>query len=98
MQQGRQLSDVKRDTSVRQVGRGFVNILSSKDEDKQKDILKQNKDAIQLTPEEQEMVKKIEGKAGKARFRCEYPAGGFGAHPRAGGSDSVRARKCLYTI
>jgi hypothetical protein len=67
MQQGRQLSDVKRDTTMRQVGRGLVSILHQKN-DKQKDILKQNKDAIQLTPEEQEVVKKIEGKAGKSGF------------------------------
>ncbi len=68
MQQGRQLTDVKRDTLLRQIGRGFLNIILKKDENKQKDILKQGKDAIQLTPEEQEVVKKIEGKAGKAGF------------------------------
>jgi hypothetical protein len=68
MQQGRQLTDVKRDTIIRQAGRGFLNIVLKKDGDKQKDILKQNKDAIQLTPEEQEVVKKIEGKAGKSGF------------------------------
>lgn len=68
MQQGRQLSDVKRDTLARQAGRGFANAILKKEEDKQKDILKQNKDAIQLTPEEQEVVKKIEAKAGKSGF------------------------------
>jgi hypothetical protein len=68
MQQGRQLADVKKDTLARQVGRGFANIVFKKEADKQKDILKQNKDAIQLTPEEQEVVKKIEGKSGKAGF------------------------------
>ena len=47
---------------------GFLNIVFKKNEDKQKDILKQNKDTIQLTPEEQEVVKKIEGKAGKSGF------------------------------
>ncbi|MCX6763107.1 MAG: hypothetical protein NT093_05055, partial [Candidatus Moranbacteria bacterium] len=67
MQQGRQLSDVKRDTVMRQVGRGLISVIRQK-EDKQKDILKQDKDVIQLTPEEQEVVKKIEGKAGKAGF------------------------------
>jgi len=67
MQQGRQLSDVKRDTIVRQIGRGLLSVLRQKT-DKQEDILKQNKDTIQLTPEEQEVVKKIEGKAGKAGF------------------------------
>jgi hypothetical protein len=67
MQQGRQLSDVKRDTIVRQIGRGLLSVFHQK-KDNQEDILKQNKDAIQLTPEEQEVVKKIEGKAGKAGF------------------------------
>ncbi|MCX6766282.1 MAG: type IV secretion system DNA-binding domain-containing protein [Candidatus Moranbacteria bacterium] len=67
MQQGRQLSDVKRDTIVRQVGRGLLSLFHQK-KDKQEDILKQNKDVIQLTPEEQEVVKKIEGKAGKSGF------------------------------
>jgi hypothetical protein len=68
MQQGRQLSDVKRDTMVRQAGRGFASLVFQKKEDQQKDILKQNKEMIQLTPEEQEVVKKIEGKAGKSGF------------------------------
>lgn len=67
MQQGRQLSDVKRDTIMRQIGRGLLSVLHQKN-DKQNDILKQNKDVIQLTPEEQEVVKKIEGKAGKSGF------------------------------
>ncbi|HUD08838.1 MAG TPA: DUF87 domain-containing protein, partial [Candidatus Saccharimonadales bacterium] len=67
MQQGRQLSDVKRDTIARQVGRGLLSVFHQK-KDKQEDILKQNKDVIQLTPEEQEVVKKIEGKAGKSGF------------------------------
>ena len=68
MQQGRQLIDVKRDTLLRQTGRGFLNIVLKKDDNKRNDILKQDKDVIQLTPEEQEVVKKIEGKAGKSGF------------------------------
>ncbi|MDD3487544.1 MAG: type IV secretion system DNA-binding domain-containing protein [Candidatus Moranbacteria bacterium] len=68
MQQGRQLKDVKKDTIVREAGRGLQSLILQKDKDSQKDILKQNKDAVQLTPEEQEVVKKIEGKAGKSGF------------------------------
>ncbi|HLM84064.1 MAG TPA: type IV secretion system DNA-binding domain-containing protein [Candidatus Bathyarchaeia archaeon] len=83
MQQGRQLSDVKRDTLVRQAGRGFLSVLRQKDS-KQKDILDQNKETIQLTPEEQEVVKKIEGKAGKAGFNLNIRLVASALHqPRA---------------
>ncbi len=68
MQQGRQLEDVKRDSIAREAGRAFSNIAFKKNENAQKDMLKQNKDTIQLTPEEQEVVKKIEGKSAKSGF------------------------------
>jgi hypothetical protein len=69
MQQGRRLADVKRDTPVRQFFRGFFNIIFKKGEDRPKDIFKPGKEAVQLTPEEQEVVKKIEGKSGKPGFK-----------------------------
>ena len=70
MQQGRRLSDVKSDTILRQSARGFSNIVFKKDDQKNKDIFKSEKDTIQLTPEEQEIVKKIEGKSGKPGFNA----------------------------
>jgi len=69
MQQGRRLGDVKRDTPVRQFFRGFFNVAFKKEENQPKDIFKPSKEAVQLTPEEQEVVKKIEGKANKPGFK-----------------------------
>lgn len=69
MQQGRRLEEVKWDTPARRLVRGFFNILFKKGDDRQKDIFKSGKDPIHLTPDEQEVVKKIEGKANKPGFR-----------------------------
>jgi hypothetical protein len=68
MQQGRRLADVKRDTPIRLFFRGFLNVIFKKEDDQKKDIFKSNKDQVQLTPEEQEIVKKIEGKSNKPGF------------------------------
>ncbi len=71
MQQGRRLEDVKRDTPLRLFFRGFSNVALKKSEDRTKgDIFRPNRDPVQLTPEEQEAVKKIEGKANKPGFRA----------------------------
>ena len=71
MQQGRQLSEVKSDTPAKELLRGFYKSALQKPEDrKQKDVFKPDKDPVQLTPEEQEVVKKIEGKANKPGFRA----------------------------
>jgi len=70
MQQGRQLSEVKRDTSTKQFLRGFYRFAFQRSDDqKQKDLFKPDKEPVQLTPEEQEVVKKIEGKANKPGFK-----------------------------
>ena len=68
MQQGRQLSDVKKDSFFRELFRGFFKIAVKKDDSQKKDILKSDKDPVQLTPEEQEIIKKIEGKSNKPGF------------------------------
>src|SRR4030042_4715524 len=69
MQQGRRLEEGKWETPARKFVRGFFTVIFKKGEDRQKDIFKPNKDPIQLTPDEQEVVKKIEGKANKPGFR-----------------------------
>lgn len=68
MQQGRRLLDVKKDNFVREFFRGFFRIVIKKNDNHQKDILKSGKDPVQLTPEEQEIIKKIEGKSNKPGF------------------------------
>jgi hypothetical protein len=68
MQQGRRLSDVKKDSFLREFLRGFFKIAIKKEDSQKKDILKSDKESVQLTPEEQEVVKKIEGKANKPGF------------------------------
>ena len=71
MQQGRQLSEVKRDTPTKQFLKGFYKFaLQGSDDQKQKDLFKPDKEPVQLTPEEQEVVKKIEGKANKPGFKA----------------------------
>lgn len=69
MQQGRRLEEVKWDTPIRRFIRGFFNVIFKKGQDQQKDIFKSNKDPINLTPEEQEVVKKIEAKSNKPGFK-----------------------------
>lgn len=65
MQQGKHLKDAYSPSMVQSiakgVGREFVSVLAPKDAPLQKE-------AIQLTPEEQEVMKAIEGKANKAGF------------------------------
>jgi hypothetical protein len=70
MQQGRRLADVKKDNFFREFFRGFYKLAVKKDDDQKKDILKSDKETVQLTPEEQEIVKKIEGKANKSGFQA----------------------------
>jgi hypothetical protein len=71
MQQGRQLSEVKSNGAITQFFRGAHKLIvdNKKDQQQQKDMFKSDKDPIQLTPEEQEVVKKIEGKANKPGFQ-----------------------------
>jgi len=71
MQQGRRLAEVKRDTMFRQFFRGFFRLAIQRSEDqKQKDPFKPNLDPVQLTPEEQENIKRIEAKANKPGFNA----------------------------
>ena len=66
---GGRLSDVKKDSFVREFLRGFFKVAIKKDENQKKDILKSDKEPVQLTPEEQEIIKKIEGKSNKPGFK-----------------------------
>lgn len=65
MQQGKQLKDAHSNSVAIELGKGVVQVIQNKPAEK---IL--NKDAVQLTPEEQELVKKIERKSSKAGFKA----------------------------
>ena len=76
MQQGKQLKDVQPNSVVKKaakdIGKGMAGALltSPNAARKDKDVNRQfEKDPIQLTPEEQELIKSIEGKANKTGFR-----------------------------
>ncbi len=69
MQQGRRFEDVKRDNFLREFFRGFYKIAVKKKDEQGRDILESDREKYQLTPEEQEIVKKVEGKANKPGFR-----------------------------
>ncbi|MFA5871648.1 MAG: type IV secretion system DNA-binding domain-containing protein [Parcubacteria group bacterium] len=70
MQQGRRLDEVKRDNAFRQFLRGLFGILTNKgDDQKNKNKYGPTGEPIQLTPEEQEVIKKVEAKANKPGFR-----------------------------
>jgi len=64
MQQGKQLKNAYSNSIAIELGRGMLQVVQNKPSDK---ILSQ--DAIQLTPEEQELVKRIEAKSSKAGFK-----------------------------
>lgn len=64
MQQGKQLKDAHPGSIAIELGKGMVQVVQNKPAEK---IL--NKNAVQLTPEEQELVKKIETKSNKAGFK-----------------------------
>lgn len=65
MQQGKQLKDAHTPSLALEIGKGIVKTMQNKP---QEEILK--KETVQLTPEEQELVKKIEMKSGKAGFKA----------------------------
>ncbi len=75
MQQGKQLKDARSGSLVKDAGRemgkglsqGVASVLYG-DEEKGRDSWRDDK-AVQLTPEEQELIKSIEGKSNKAGFR-----------------------------
>ncbi|EKE25478.1 MAG: hypothetical protein ACD_5C00143G0001 [uncultured bacterium] len=64
MQQGKQLKDAHSSSFALEIGKGIVQTVQNKP---QEEILR--KETVQLTPEEQELVKKIETKSGKAGFK-----------------------------
>ena len=64
MQQGKQLKNAYSNSIAIELGRGMLQVVQNKPSDK---ILSQ--DAIQLTPEEQELIKRIEAKSSKAGFK-----------------------------
>jgi hypothetical protein len=68
MQQGKRLKDVDRSLALK-VGAGFMNAASSAMATQKKDDpFKNDPKPVQLTPEEQELVKSIEMKASKTGF------------------------------
>jgi hypothetical protein len=64
MQQGKQLKDVHHSSFAMELGKGVVKVMQNKPSE---EIL--HMEAVQLTPEEQELVKKIESKSSKAGFK-----------------------------
>ncbi|MEI7890730.1 MAG: TraM recognition domain-containing protein [bacterium] len=64
MQQGKRLKDVQSNSFALDLGKGVVQALQNKPKEQ---IL--HKETVQLTPEEQELVKKIEAKSSKAGFK-----------------------------
>jgi len=72
MQQGKQLKDVHSNSVMSKInkgiGSGIMDVLSPKS-NKHEDNPYQDKGQIQLTPEEQELIKNIEGKSNKTGFK-----------------------------
>lgn len=64
MQQGKQLKDAHNKSLVLELGKGAVQVIRNKPEE---EMFKP--EAVQLTPEEQELLKKIETKSNKVGFR-----------------------------
>lgn len=64
MQQGKRLSDAKEQHFMMEVGREAINVFSSP----KKDDNIQQKEIVQLTPDEQELLKDIERKSSKTGF------------------------------
>lgn len=69
MQQGKQLKDVYSSSLVHSAAKGIGRELMSTLSASKKDDLPREKEIIQLTPEEQDVVKAIEGKSSKTGFR-----------------------------
>jgi len=64
MQQGKQLKDAHSNSVAIELGKGMVQMIQNKPNEQ---LMK--KEAVQLTPEEQELVKKIEGKSNRTGFK-----------------------------
>ncbi|NTW27072.1 MAG: type IV secretion system DNA-binding domain-containing protein [Candidatus Moranbacteria bacterium] len=63
MQQGKRLKDAHSSSFAMDLGKGVVQVMRNKPSEQ---IM--SREAVQLTPEEQELVKRIEAKSGKAGF------------------------------
>lgn len=72
MQQGKRLKDVYSHSVVKDIGKGVGKELTSVffGQNKKEDSYLKEKQPIQLTPEEQELIKSIENKANKTGFRA----------------------------
>ncbi len=64
MQQGKQLKDAHENSLTMELGRGAIQVIRNKPDSKPF-----KKEAVQLTPEEQELLKKIETKSNKPGFK-----------------------------
>ena len=71
MQQGKQLKDAHQNSVAIELGKGMVQVIQNKPNEQ---VMK--KEAIQLTPEEQELVKKIEAKSNRTGFN-KHKTGSF---------------------
>ncbi|EKE20075.1 MAG: hypothetical protein ACD_8C00057G0026 [uncultured bacterium] len=65
MQQGKQLKDAHSSSFAMDLGKGMVQVIQNKPSE---EIM--SKETVQLTPEEQELIKKIETKSSKAGFKA----------------------------
>jgi hypothetical protein len=65
MQQGKQLKDAHSSSLASDMGKGMLKMMQNKPSGE----VMTHKEAVQLTPEEQELVKKIETKSNKAGFK-----------------------------
>lgn len=65
MQQGKQLKDAHSSSFAMDLGKGMVQVIQNKPSE---EIM--SKATVQLTPEEQELIKKIESKSSKAGFKA----------------------------
>ena len=78
MQQGKQLKDAHTQSVLREIGKGvgkeMASHVSGLKNDKNKTSLQQEKKQIQLTPEEQELVKAIESKANQPALKVNVRA------------------------
>ena len=68
MQQGKQLREVYSTSFLIKLGKGIQQIFALFSSKQKEDPVIQSERTVQLTPEEQELVKSIEGKANKAGF------------------------------
>ena len=68
MQQGKRLKDVYTPSVAGKVGKAFGEVISTASSSKKDDVSQREKNIVQLTPEEQELVKAIELKTTKTAF------------------------------